>query len=309
MKNLLKSVILCGSLLTSLSGCEIVKWKGQYDTHSLKKQGFSEHSLLLKEGGTLNYWQGGQGEPLLLLHGFGGSASATWLATMQELSKHYYVIAPDLLWFGKSHSLGRSNLTTQTEAIWQLLDHLKIQRVNVAGISYGGFVTYSLMARPERINKAIIIASPGPIFSDEHLAQLCQRANVKNPEELFVPQDKSGIKKLYDQVFIKSPYIPDFIAEQIYDGYFKDWQPERESLLNTLTADRERLGKISTETLPKTLLIWGDKDQIFPLENGIALSHYLQAPIVVFPETAHGVTNEKPELTAKTIESFLSQVN
>ncbi|RDL28344.1 alpha/beta hydrolase [Photobacterium damselae] len=276
MKNLLKSVILCGSLLTSLSGCEIVKWKGQYDTHSLKKQGFSEHSLLLKEGGTLNYWQGGQGEPLLLLHGFGGSASATWLATMQELSKHYYVIAPDLLWFGKSHSLGRSNLTTQTEAIWQLLDHLKVQRVNVAGISYGGFVTYSLMA---------------------------------NPEELFVPQDKSGIKKLYDQVFIKSPYIPDFIAEQIYDGYFKDWQPERESLLNTLTADRERLGKISTDTLPKTLLIWGEKDQIFPLENGIALSHYLQAPIVVFPETAHGITNEKPELTAKTIESFLSQVN
>lgn len=307
MKRLLPITMMVCSLLPLLNGCEVVQWKTDHDKTVLHDDGFTKHSLALKEGGTLTYWEGGQGEPLLLLHGFGGTAAATWKAEMLELSKHYRVIAPDLLWFGESQSKAEASLATQTQAIWQLVDHLKLQKINVAGISYGGFVTYDMMTTPERINKAIIIASPGPLFSDNDLADLVKRANVNTPEALFVPSGADGIRRLYDNVFVKKKPMPDFVAEQIYQGYFSQWKPERTSLIQTLPFDRDRIQQFDPTHLPKLMLIWGEKDKIFPLSNGIKLSKYTQSPIVVIPNTAHGVTNEQPELTSELINNFLQQ--
>lgn len=58
-----------------LNGCELVQWKEKHDHDQLYAQGYQEHILNLKEGGQLKYWIGGTGEPLLLIHGFGGTLS------------------------------------------------------------------------------------------------------------------------------------------------------------------------------------------------------------------------------------------
>ncbi|PSV22030.1 alpha/beta hydrolase [Photobacterium leiognathi subsp. mandapamensis] len=307
MKRLLSKTLMVCSLFTLLTGCEVVQWKTDHDNTALHEDGFTKHTLALKEGGKLSYWEGGKGEPLLLLHGFGGTAAATWKAEMLELSHHYRVIAPDLLWFGESQSDAKPRLTTQTQAIWQLVNSMNIDKINVVGISYGGFVTYDMMTTPERINKAIIIASPGPLFSDNDLAELVQRAGVKAPEDLFVPENGDGIRRLYDNVFVSKKPLPDFLANQIYQGYFSQWKPERTQLIQTLPSDRDRIQQFDPKQLPELMLIWGEKDKIFPLSNGIKLSKYTQAPIVVLPNTAHGVTNEQPELTSKLINNFLQQ--
>ncbi|MGF1876381.1 alpha/beta hydrolase [Photobacterium frigidiphilum] len=306
MPRLFRHVMLFFVLIFTLSGCEIVKWKATQDGESLVNAGYSEQFLPLKEGGNIKYWIGGTGKPLLLLHGFGGTAISTWQKEMMALSQDYQVIAPDLAWFGDSHSKGLPNLTTQTNAIWQLMDHLKIDKVNVAGISYGGFVTYNMMTTPERIDKSIIIASPGPLFSEKDLDDLCLRTGVDNPENLFVPQNSDEVRRLFDNVFYDKKYMPDFIADQIYTSYFSPWQAERTSLIQTLIKDRDRTAEFPPNNLPSSMVIWGDSDQIFPLKSGIQLSGYLNAPIVVIPETGHGVTNEQPEVVVKLIKSFLS---
>ncbi|MGC3836350.1 alpha/beta fold hydrolase [Moritella viscosa] len=99
--------------------------------------------MSLEEGGSLSYWRGGEGQPLLLLHGFGGNAITTWNKEMLALSKDYDVIAPDLAWFGDSFSAGKANLTTETQAIWQLVNQLQLDNINIASISYGGFITFN----------------------------------------------------------------------------------------------------------------------------------------------------------------------
>lgn len=307
MKPLLPISLMLCSLLPLLNGCEVVQWKTQYDHKQLHHDGFSKHVLPLKEGGTLTYWEGGHGEPLVLLHGFGGTAAATWKAEMLALSKHYRVIAPDLLWFGESQSSAEAKLASQTQAVWQLVDHLKLDKVNVAGISYGGFVTYDMMTRPERIDKAVIIASPGPLFSDVDLSHLVERAGVTAPEDLFVPNNGNDIRRLYDNVFVKRKPMPDFLVEQIYQGYFSQWKPQRTQLIQTLPLDRERIQQLDPEKLPELMLIWGEKDKIFPLASGVKLSKYTQAPLVVLPDTAHGITNEQPAMTTKLIHEFLSK--
>ncbi|MEC6908755.1 alpha/beta hydrolase [Photobacterium piscicola] len=290
------------------TGCEVVRWKTEHDQSSLEKEGFSKHQITLKEGGKLTYWEGGQGQPLLLLHGFGGTAAATWKAEMLQLSKKYHVIAPDLLWFGESYSDNAAQLSTQTNAIWQLVDTLQLKKVDVAGISYGGFITYDMMLTPERINKAVIIASPGPLFNDDDLDDLVKRAGVNSPEELFVPNSGDDVKRLYDNVFIEKKRIPDFIANQIYLDYFSQWKPQRTQLIKTLPNDRDRIQQFDPKKLPQALIIWGQNDQIFPLNSGTKLSKYIQSPIIVLPKTAHGITNEQPQITADLIDNFLSSL-
>ncbi|WP_297481950.1 alpha/beta hydrolase [uncultured Photobacterium sp.] len=290
------------------TGCEVVHWKTKHDQSSLEKEGFSKYKMVLKEGGELTYWEGGQGQPLLLLHGFGGTAAATWKAEMLQLSKKYRVIAPDLLWFGESYSDNAAQLSTQTNAIWQLVDKLQLQKIDVAGISYGGFITYDMMLTPERINKAVIIASPGPLFSDGDLDDLVKRAGIDSPEELFVPNSGDDVKRLYDNVFIEKKRIPDFIANQIYLDYFSQWKPQRTQLIKTLPNDRDRIQQYDPKKSPQTLIIWGQNDKIFPLNSGIKLSKYIQAPIIVLPKTGHGITNEHPKITADLIDYFLSSL-
>ncbi|PSV99558.1 alpha/beta fold hydrolase [Photobacterium lipolyticum] len=300
-----RHIIMLLVMIFALSGCELVNWKAQQDKDELVDVGYSERFLPLKEGGTLKYWVGGKGEPLLLLHGFGGTAISTWKKEMLALNQNYMVIAPDLAWFGDSYSNGQPNLTTQTEAIWQLVDHLNIDKVNVAGISYGGFVTYNMMTTPERISKSIIIASPGPLFSDRDLTVLCQRADVDEPEDLFVPKNSDQVRRLFDHVFYEKKHMPDFIADQIYQNYFAPWQTEKEALIKTLSNERERIAQHSPSQLPPSMIIWGDSDQIFPLKNGIKLSQYLEVPVVVIPQTGHGVTNEQPTVVVDLIRAFI----
>ncbi|MBC7002647.1 alpha/beta hydrolase [Photobacterium sp. BZF1] len=289
-----------------LNGCELVQWKEKHDHDQLYAQGYQEHILNLKEGGQLKYWIGGTGEPLLLIHGFGGTAVATWKEEMLELSKHYQVIAPDLAWFGESYSMGTPNLTTQTDTMWQLLDALNIEEVNVAGISYGGFITYNMMMQPDRVKKGVIIASPGPLFSDEDLEALCLRAGVEKPEQLFVPTNSDEVRRLFDNVFYEPKNMPDFVANQIYSSYFSPYKNEKELLIQSLVDDRARISGANTNEFPPTMLIWGDSDKIFPLKNGIALSKHLNSAIVVLPETAHGVTNEQPDTVSKLLKVFIS---
>ena len=293
-------------VLISLAGCELVGWKAEQDKISLEEVGYREHFLTLADGGEMKFWVGGSGKPLLLLHGFGGTAISTWKKEMLELNRHYKVIAPDLAWFGDSYSNGTPNLGTQTNAVWQILDSLNIDKVNVAGISYGGFVTYNMMTTPERIEKSVIIASPGPLFSDEDLVELCGRAGVERPEELFVPQSSDEVRRLFSHVFYDKKRMPDFIADQIYQGYFAPWKNKKAMLIQSLINDRERITQYPVNELPPSMIIWGDSDQIFPLKSGIDLSKHLNSAIVVIPETGHGVTNEKPDLVSKLLISFLT---
>ncbi len=92
--------------MLALSGCQIVRWQQQNTKRKLNRYGIQSYQLN-KDGFNIHYWKGGNGPWVLLLHGFGGDAATTWQEEMFALSKHYTVIAPDLLWFGKGSFSGK----------------------------------------------------------------------------------------------------------------------------------------------------------------------------------------------------------
>src|SRR5579863_3682919 len=113
----------------------------------------------LSNGVKIHYLTEGQGEPVLLIHGFSANAYINWVmpGVFGKLSKHYRVIALDNRGHGgsgKPHEVDKYGMEMVGDAI-RLLDHLKVQKAHIVGYSMGGFVTGALVAtHPERIVSA-----------------------------------------------------------------------------------------------------------------------------------------------------------
>jgi 3-oxoadipate enol-lactonase len=109
---------------------------------------------------SLHYLIRGQGEPLLLIHGLGGSG-ADWAFQVEALEKRFQVIVPDLPGCGHSPP-PRDEYTIEgfAAALWSLLDHLGVPRTNIIGFSLGGAVALEMAAlRPAGVPRLGLINS------------------------------------------------------------------------------------------------------------------------------------------------------
>lgn len=96
----------------------------------------------------------GEGPPVVLLHGWGGSARH-WLSGMAALRRHYTLYAPDLPGFGASPPLsGPASIANIADAVADMADALRLERFALVGHSLGSAVAALLAARqPERITQ------------------------------------------------------------------------------------------------------------------------------------------------------------
>ena len=109
-------------------------------------------------GVKLCYEIDGEGYPLFLIHGF-GAKKESWIAQIPVLSKHYKVISVDNRGAGKSDRPD-SEYTMEMFAddINGLMEHLGIEKANIAGWSLGGMIVQNFVLKyPERVNKLILI--------------------------------------------------------------------------------------------------------------------------------------------------------
>jgi len=97
----------------------------------------------------ISYQEQGDGEPIVLLHGFCCS-SDSWKEVIPLLSQNYRVIAPDLRGYGMSQSTSPTaviGMEEMAEDIQRLLDVLGIDKVNICGHSMGGYVSLAFAER------------------------------------------------------------------------------------------------------------------------------------------------------------------
>ena len=107
----------------------------------------------------INFIERGSGEPLLLIHGLGNTMEL-W-NPQYNLANHFHLIIPELR--GHGHSEISTNITVESFAadIILLLDFLKIDKVNVCGLSLGGVVAQELYIKnPSRVKSLILCHSP-----------------------------------------------------------------------------------------------------------------------------------------------------
>jgi len=130
-------------------------------------------------GRTIRYWVAGQGEPLLLIHGF-PTASWDWHYLWQPLAQRNLVIACDMLGFGDSAKPLDHDycLLEQADLQQALLDHLRVrQPVHVLAHDYGDSVAQELLARHHegRFQMASCVFLNGGLFPETHRLVLVQK--------------------------------------------------------------------------------------------------------------------------------------
>lgn len=135
----------------------------------------AEEKTFDSNGVRINYLDQGEGEAVVLLHGFGGSAAEMWVTfayadtpmlLLPELVKEWRVIAPDLRGHGKSDKPRDARMYggEVAEDVVRLLDHLKIKQAHVVGYSMGASVAGKLLvSHPDRL-LSVTFGGGGPSF-------------------------------------------------------------------------------------------------------------------------------------------------
>ncbi|CAN6321245.1 unnamed protein product [Urochloa humidicola] len=289
--------------------------------------GLKPHTIALPSGdggprgATIHYWAP-PGEPrlppLLLIHGFGPMATWQWRLQVGPLSRRFHVIVPDLLGFGASSFTSPSaapSETAQAAALAALLDALPggllAQRVAVVGTSYGGFVAYALAraAGPGRVGP-VVISNSDLLKTAEDDDALLQRAGggFASTADLLMPLDARGARRLMELSFYRRQAVtlmPDFVLRQAVQQLFTDKREEKIELMKAVTVGTD---EFKVTPLPQdVLLIWGDRDQIFPLDKAFAVKRCLgeNVRLEIFEKTGHVPQMEDPARFNKLVLDFL----
>jgi len=137
--------------------------------HAAPTTNQAEDRFFNSNGVRIRYFIVGQGEPVVLVHGWGGSAEM-WTPLIKELSPNYRLIAMDCRGHGKSdkpHDASQYGIEMVNDIV-RLLDHLKINKAHIIGYSMGGMIVMKmLIEHPDRFRTAVVGASQGHRSSDE----------------------------------------------------------------------------------------------------------------------------------------------
>jgi pimeloyl-ACP methyl ester carboxylesterase len=204
----------------------------------------------------------GEGEPLLLLHGWTQS-SRFWFDYIPTYAKNFKVYAIDLRGHGRTSKL-TSDFTIEksSQDILALVDSLELNRIRAIGFSYGGLTLLELArSNPERMKSMIVIGTSHNFNGGENYQQN-NTFSYNNLPPPFIQE----LKKIHHhgESQIKALFDPN-LNYQIKIG-------------------SEELRSVNF----RTLIVHGDRDEILGLEPAIALYKDLpHSELWVVPNTGH----------------------
>lgn len=303
-------LILSGGLLFTCSHIAVEKDPSRYMIRLESKAIYHETS---GSSARINYYQIGSGDPMILLHGFAAS-SFTWFHITEVLSKSHTIFALDFKGFGlsdKPFDNGYS-LRDQADIVRQLIFEQDLKDITIVGHSLGGAValsTYeSLSEEKKRVRKMVLIDTfiTDPVLSARMKIGILPVVGYLGIR--FLPAD------LYASIILRSSYLDSSrIKDQTLRAYAYYIGLPGASHAITETARKlfyetpDDLLKIASETEIPVLLIWGDKDPVFPLINGEMLAKGMRkARLSVIPGCGHIPQEEKPAETLQAIMDFLN---
>lgn len=198
----------------------------------------------------------GHTTPLVLLHGFGGSAGS-WLAVQTALAGSRRVIAVDLPGHGGSRNHPANDYHGMAEAVIQTLDSIGIGHFHLAGHSMGGAVATTLaLARQERVASLTLICPGG--FGGLVNEQLMRRfANAITADEL---------QEILSTFFAASSLVPRHVgaylaAERADPAVTQRFDALLSAMLDgphQLPVEKHRLAGLAVPVR----ILWGEQDEV-----------------------------------------------
>lgn len=249
------------------------------------------------EGNNICYSDQGQGEVIVLLHGFCGS-SAYFEQVIPLLSGSYRVIAPDLRGHGASDApLGAYSIDQMADDVLALLNALEISEVYLLGHSLGGYITLSFAQRyASRLKGFGLIHSTGYPDSDE--------AREKRLQSVSTIQN-DGITAFVDAL-VPGLFAPGAAPQLLERAKEIGYKTAPLGAAGAALAMRERPDRrdvISASALP-VLLVAGAEDGLVPAERTFT-SDKANVTKATISGAGHMSMYEAPERLSEIIRAFV----
>jgi len=255
-------------------------------------------SLETRTAGSVRYHVGGDGEPLLLLHGLAGS-TGNWVEVLPDLVERYRVLAVDLPGHAGSGRLPRGASTVDfAAAAAAVLEVEGARPALVAGHSFGGLVALRLaQSRPELV-RGLLLVSPAGIATATRVARAIAIASTTiRPGRLVAPlRHRYAERTWYRRALFRPWFVSDAVAltPQATRGLL-DAQREHtdtKTAARAMVADdpRRDLGAISCPTV----VLWGARDAQLPLDDAFEYARRLGAKLRLVADCGHLVIVERP---------------
>ena len=292
-------VLALALMLAMLAGCNVVHLQRDRIQKGLQASGLHQRAVTLADD-RITYWDGGgSGDVVLLLHGFGMAGLWQWYEQVPALAPTHRVVMPDLLWFGGSSSQRRDfSIDHQVAAVVALLDHLGVARVDVVGLSYGGFVAYALAAgHSHRVRSITMVDSAGPAFQPADSDALRARLGVEDLADVLIPQTAEAVERLLALAYAHPRYLPGFIGRQVIADSYTRTRVEMRALLDHLDKQGGRLSAEAPRIKAPLCMIWGSGDTIMPVTLLDRLQGFALGPARrhVIDDARHAPNVEHPE--------------
>jgi pimeloyl-ACP methyl ester carboxylesterase len=264
-------------------------------THTDAHSGFARSTMSLA-GIELELFQGGEGAPLLFLHGAQGVLPARGF--LAALTSERRVIAPSHPGFGTSGLPDwLDSVSDITHVYLELVDRLGHDKVDVVGCSVGGWIAADIAGKvPERLRRLVLV---GPVG-----VKVGPADRLDIPDIFAMPQERLNQLLFHDP----DKHRPDFAA-------MSDEQ------LTVVVRNRETLALITWEPYmhdPKlphrlhrasmpALFVRGESDGLVSADYLTAYAALLpHARIETIREAGHAPQVEQPERLAATVLKFLN---
>ncbi len=245
----------------------------------------------------IHYLTGGEGEPLIVIHGGGGSGRA-WLKNAAELSKYYQVYLPDLPGFGRSKAIAEDfELSSYVAFVEDFSRSLGLGHFHLIGHSLGGGIALNYALRfPHKIKRLVLVSS---LCLGREIAFWSRILSLP----VFYRIAKKTVVSIFKAIgwLIRKLNCP---LEKITPPSFLRMSIGKSVM--TVKGQTNVLVNRLSELLIPTLLVWGANDNIVPVHQAyLAAARIPNCQVRVFQNSGHSVYRQRIREFSDLLVRFL----
>jgi pimeloyl-ACP methyl ester carboxylesterase len=273
-----------------------------------KLAGLEERFAEIK-GVRMRYFVGGEGPPLILVHGLGGAA-ANWTELVPLLVRRHRLLVPDLPGHGGSTALPAvAGIEPYADRVALVAEREGMLPAPVVGHSLGGVVGLRMALRqPGGVSALVLAASAGlsvgnvwgrnllSVFSTIRPGRLAARYRGWVLRSPLLRRLVFGFVSVADPVGLTDEAVEGFLAAHLL-------HTDVNSAWRALRGDdpREELDAIRCPVL----VLWGADDVQLPIDDAFEYTRRLRARLRVIPGCGHLLIGERADACDRAIEDFL----
>jgi pimeloyl-ACP methyl ester carboxylesterase len=271
--------------------------------------GLEEREAQLR-GTRLRYLAGGEGEPLVLVHGLGGAA-ANWVALAPLLLPGRRLLVPELPGHGGSSPLPAApSLNGYADRLGLLLEHEGIAPAAIVGHSLGGAIALRLaIRRPEAVSALVLAGAAGISSATRSARYALTVTGILKPGRKIAPHRGRVARSALLKRIVFGRWgasDPPALPPEVVDGFLAGPARHTDTVSAAKALVRDDVRADLDGVRCRCLVLWGARDNQLPVADAFDYARRLRAPLRVIGDCGHLLIGERPDACADAIHGFLA---